>query len=333
MNLDLRKYSTFNIGGIAHKVFKINDKEDIKKVIAYSDYIKKPLIFIGEGSNSIFSEDIDKFVIGLIQTKGIEITSQNGTDVYIKAQAGEKWDDVVKWSVKHNLSGIEALSGIPGTVGAAPIQNIGAYGTDISKTFFEAEVFDRENNIFKTFSLDDCMFDYRDSIFKKEKNKFVIVSVTLKLSTNPPLIPQYKDVIEFFKTKLNPTPKEIRKTIIKIRNSKIPNYKKIPNCGSFFKNPFVTKKHLSNIQKTFPNIPFFEISANNFKLFAGWLIENVNYKLAETKTIVFNEANKLVLINKDNGNFEDLMKVINGIKRLVEKAYNLELEIEPNIFE
>lgn len=333
MNLDLQTYSTFNIGGIAHKVFEIKEKKDSEKINSYSKYVNKPLVVIGEGSNSIFAETTDKYVIGLMRILGIEIIEQEEDTVLIKACGGESWDTVVAWSVDHGLSGLEALSGIPGTAGSAPIQNIGAYGSDISHTFVEAEVFDRTNQTFATLTHEQCNFNYRDSIFKQNPTQYIILSITLRLSIKQAKIPQYKDVQEFFGQNLNPNTKEIRDAIIQIRNSKIPDYKKNPNCGSFFKNPIITKEHLTHLKLKFPDIPSFEISPSSYKLFAGWLIEHVEYKKAETDTIIFNEKNKLVLINKNNGTFEDLQFVISNITNLVRDAYNIKLEVEPNIFE
>lgn len=333
MNLDLRNYSTFNIGGIAHKIFEIKEKEDIEKITSYCEYVDKPLIVIGEGSNSIFADTTDIYVIGLMQISGIEILTQIDTSVYIKSYAGERWDDVVAWSVEHGLSGLEPLSGIPGTAGAAPIQNIGAYGSDISKTFVEAEVFDRKTKSFVTLIHAQCDFGYRDSIFKKEKDRYVIISTTLSLSTLSAQIPQYKDVQDFFISNPNPNTKEIRDAIIEIRNSKIPDYKKVPNCGSFFKNPVITKEHLDRIQKSFPTIPSFELPNVVYKIFAGWLIEHVDYTSAQTGGIVFNETNKLVLLNTGDAAFDDLQKTLSKIKELVRDAYDITLEVEPNIFE
>lgn len=333
MNLDLRNYSTFNIGGIAHKVFEINTIEDIEKINSYCEYIKKPLIVIGEGSNSIFADTTDKYVIGLMQIKGIEILSQDNTNVYIKSFAGEKWDTVVDWSIEHGLSGIESLSGIPGTAGAAPIQNIGAYGSDVSKTLVEVEVFDRKDSKIKTLSHTECEFEYRDSIFKKDREKYIIISITLKLSTIPAKIPEYKDVQEYFEQNINPTTKQIRNAILEIRSSKIPDYKKIPNCGSFFENPILSKEHFEEIQKNFPNIPSFELSNGTHKVFAGWLIEHVDYIDAQTEKIIFNPTNKLVLLNINNGDFDELQKVLTSIKEKIKRTFNINLESEPNIFE
>jgi len=320
------------MGGIAHKVFEITSKEDLEKINLYAEYVHKPLVIIGLGSNSIFAETTDKYIIGLMKMTGIEIVFQIEKEIHVRAYAGEIWDDLVKWTVEHELSGIEALSGIPGTVGASPIQNIGAYGSDISQTFVEAEVFDRTTKEFKTLSHEHCCFTYRDSIFKQNPKQYIIISVTFKLHTTPASIPQYKDVQEYFKQNQNPSLIEIRNAIIEIRNRKIPDYKTVPNCGSFFKNPIITKEHLEQLRKTYPTIPSFELSNSLHKVYAGWLIEHIDYQSAQTEAIIFNQTNKLVLINQNNGTFDELQLVLDRITHLAQEAYGITLEPEPNIF-
>jgi UDP-N-acetylmuramate dehydrogenase len=332
MNLDLRTYSTFKIGGIAHKVFEINDISDIEKINSYSKDVDKPFIIIGEGSNSIFADTTDKYILGLMNLKGITSQIESGTSVQVTAQGGESWDDLVAWAVDQNLSGIEALSGIPGTVGASPVQNIGAYGAELGDVFVSAYVFDREKNTYTTFTHRDCQFSYRDSIFKKNPRRYIIASITLRLHTTLPKIPEYKAVQDYFKN-TEPILSQIRDAIISIRNAKIPNYKLFPNCGSFFKNPIIEKTHLDKILLTHPTIPYFETSENKIKLYTGWLIEHVDYASAQNKKVVFNEANKLILINKDTASYEDLQEVIHSITRLVRESFNITLEPEPNIFD
>ncbi len=331
MNLDLRVYSTFKIGGIAHRVFEINEKSDIEKINSYSRDVDKPLIIIGEGSNSIFGESTNHYIIGLMRLKGITVQQESDHTVIVTAQGGESWEDLVAWTVAKNLSGIEALSGIPGTVGAAPVQNIGAYGAELANVFVEAEVFDREKNTYEIFSKRDCLFAYRDSIFKQNPRQYVILNIRIRLQTTLPDIPAYKAVQEYF-TKSHPTLVEIRNAIIEIRNKKIPDYKIFPNCGSFFKNPIINQKHLEKLLVHYPNIPFFKTEDDQIKLYAGWLIEHVDYLLTQNDTVIFNEANKLILINTGDASFQDLLQVITRITKLVQESFDVVLEAEPNIF-
>jgi UDP-N-acetylmuramate dehydrogenase len=333
MNLGLYTYSTFKIGGIAHKVFLLKNITDIIEVDLYASQVSKPLVVLGEGSNSIFADTNDKYIIGLIQNKGIKIIKKNKNNILVKVSAGEIWDEFVKWSVDHSFSGVEALSGIPGTVGAAPIQNIGAYGAELSTTCVEVEVFDRQEKKVKTLIKDQCDFSYRNSIFKKEKDKYIIINITLKLSNLPPSIPQYADVQKYFKSNAHPTQKQIRNVIMQIRNNKIPDYKQIPNCGSFFENPIITKEHLNKLTQKFPEMPYFELPNDFYKVFAGWLIEHVDFESAQTGGITFNHKSKLILLNSNNATFDDLQYTLSKIKKLIHDTYAIDLKIEPNIFD
>ncbi len=331
MNLDLHTYSTFKLGGKAHMTYNIEIETDIEKINSYSQKLNKPLIIIGEGSNTIFDDTHDKYIIAKMKIKGIKIISENKSNTIIEVCGGEIWDDFVNWSVQNNLSGIEALSAIPGTVGAGPIQNIGAYGTELSDVIISVRVFNCEKNIFEEIDKEECNFSYRDSVFKQNKNKYIITSIKFLLSKDKPKIPEYKDVQDFFKDKA-PTLSQIREAIIQIRSSKIPDYKQYPNCGSFFKNPIVSKDILQKIQSTNPNIPFFQIEENSYKLYAGWLIENTDYKSTETEHFYFYPKNKLILIHDGNGTFSEFQGLLSKIIFNIKKDFNVTLEPEPNIY-
>ncbi len=330
MNTDLKTFSTLRIGGKAHKVFEIRNDADIRSAHEYALRHGKRLVIIGEGSNSVFSDAEDLFVIGSMKSTGIEAIS-HGNTTEVTAAGGEGWDALVAWTVERNLSGIEALSWIPGTVGAAPIQNIGAYGSEVADTLLSVRAFDRTTEEFVTLSNEACLFSYRDSIFKRNPERYVITHITLTLNHGQATVPQYKAVQEYFDGK-NPTLAEIRKAIIEIRNRKLPDYRSLPNCGSFFKNPIVTRDVLKSIQETFPNIPFFETDTMSIKLYAGWLIENVDYAQAETDNVRFYDKNKLILTNQGSASFAELQCVISAIQESVRQKFAVTLEVEPNIF-
>lgn len=353
MNLDLRTYSTFHLGGTAHKVFEIHTQSDIKDVLEYADKVQKPLIVLGEGSNSIFADTQDTYIIALMKITGIETIAETDSSVTLRVGGGVMWDEFVAHTVDKGYAGAEALSLIPGTVGASPIQNIGAYGSDVSKIITEVEVYNRESNQIEKFSNAQCDFSYRDSIFKKEQNKYIITHVTFVLSKLPPQVPQYKDVLEYFsqnvchsreggnpgsqnpniEKSLNPSIKQIRDAIIHIRTSKLPDYKTEYNCGSFFKNPLITKEHLESLKKSFPDIPSFEISEDTYKVFAGWIIEHVEYTSAQTENFYFYSQNKLALVHTGKGTFTEFETVIKNITKLVHDAFEITLEMEPIVFE
>ncbi len=330
MNTDLKTFSTLRIGGKAHKVFEIRSDDDILSAHRYALAHNKRLVIIGEGSNSVFSDTENLFVIGSMKSTGIE-AAPHGDTTEVTAAGGESWDALVAWAVERNLSGIEALSWIPGTVGAAPIQNIGAYGSEVADTLLSVRAFDRSTEEFVTLSNKECLFSYRDSIFKRSPERYIITHVTLILSHGPAMIPQYKAVQEYFDG-MNPTLAEIRTAIIEIRNRKLPDYRTLPNCGSFFKNPIVTRDVLESIQETFPDIPFFETDTLMIKLYAGWLIEHVDYALAETDNIKFYDKNKLILTNQGSASFTELQHVIFAIQKSVRQKFAVTLEVEPNIF-
>jgi UDP-N-acetylmuramate dehydrogenase len=332
MDLNLHNYSTFKLGGTAYRILNIRNENDIISALLYAQKCQKQLIVIGEGSNSIFSDEDEKFIIAHMQLKGIHI--KEDTDAYsiIRIAAGESWDELVKWSVDNNLSGLEALSGIPGTVGAAPIQNIGAYGRELSDVLESVVAYVIPDQRFKVLSAYNCEFGYRNSIFKKYPNKYIISEITIKLFKNKPKIPDYDSIKSLFTSK-DITSQQLRDIILEVRKQKLPDYKTIPNCGSFFKNPVITQEEFAQIQNSYPTIPFFSQSDTKIKLYAGWLIENSDYTKAESEHISFYEKQKLVLVNKGGATFAELKNVISNITKQIQDKFSITLEVEPNIFE
>lgn len=331
MNLKLENYSTFKVGGNAYKILNIRKEDDIISAVSYAEKCNKRLIVIGEGSNSIFSDEDDLFIIGHMQLTGISI--KEDTDLYsvVRVAAGESWDNLVSWSIEQGLSGIEALSGIPGTVGAAPIQNIGAYGRELSDVLVNVTAYNLEEKRFRSLKSSQCEFSYRDSIFKRNPDKYIISEITIKLYKTKPRIPDYESVKNKFTTK-SPTLSEIRDVILRTRAEKIPDYKTVPNCGSFFKNPIITQDEFKKIQDKYPDIPFFETKDNMIKIYTGWLIEHSDYKQYETSNISFYNKNKLVLTNTNEATFEELLMVIKNITEEIYKNFKVHIEPEPNLF-
>ncbi len=235
----------------------------------------------------------------------------------------------MEFAVQKNFSGIEALSAIPGTVGGAPIQNIGAYGAEVANVIQDVEVYDVTEKIFKTFSKDECKFSYRDSIFKSEPGRFIVLKVKFLLSKNSkPIIPDYPGVKESLKSD-NPTLQEIREVIKNIRAQKLPDPKIIPNVGSFFKNPIVSKEVFQNIKNNFPEVKSFSVSDSQVKIPAGWLIENAGLKGVDFGKIGTFKNNALVLINNGGADFEDVEMAEEKIKLAVKGKFGIELDREP----
>lgn len=327
--IDLRDYSTFKIGGTTSHVFSLHNEKDTIEASDYAEKENKRLIIIGEGSNTIFSDNTDTFVIGHMNMKGINLIEDTKTTI-LTASAGEIWDNIVVHSINAGLSGIEALSGIPGTVGAAPIQNIGAYGSEVADTLISVSVYNRKNKSFESLTKEQCEFSYRDSIFKKHPEQYIILGISLRLSTSTPSLPSYASLK--FDPEKEITGLYIREVVLATRANKLPDYKLIPNCGSFFKNPFVDVETFKKIQEKYPNIPHFETPSGLIKLFAGWLIEQADCKTLESKNIGFYENNKLVLFNKGDANFDELTHVIQTTQNRVKEIFGVDIEPEPNLY-
>lgn len=338
-NVDVKKYTTLKIGGQFRYFVEINSVDDIKElcVIHQKDekYKDIPFFILGGGSNIVFSDGVLNVLAIKIEIKGFEIIKEEDDFVEIRVGSGENWDEIVEKTVNLNFSGLEPLSAIPGTVGATPVQNVGAYGSEVKDTIIKVEVFDFENKEIKIFSNSDCNFKYRDSIFKNEgKGRYLITKVVYKLSKKEPRVPEYADTLNYFQEKgiIKPTLKEIREAIIEIRSKKLPNPKEIPNVGSFFKNPIVRNSIANKIKEKFPEVKLFPIDENLTKIPAGWLIENAGLKGKSFGNVAVYERNALVLINKNQATREDLMKAKNEIVRIIEEKFEVTLEQEPEIF-
>ncbi len=237
---------------------------------------------------------------------------------------------MVNFAVSKNLVGIEALSLIPGKAGSAPIQNIGAYGTEISEVLEKVYVYNREKNIFEYLKKEDCKFSYRESIFKKRPDKYIVCSIEIKLNKRKTKIPKYKDILEYFENrhKISPNLKEIREAIIKIRKNKLPDYKKTPNAGSYFTNPLITKKLFRKIKKENPDIPYYEVG-KKIKIPTGWLIERTGLKGKWIKNILIYKKNALVLTNPKKVSASEILKAEKIIKEKIFKKFGILIEREP----
>lgn len=332
--VSIKDYSTFKIGGQFRYFIKINNLDELKYALDFTKKKNIPFFILGNGSNLIFLDGIINILAIKINIRGFSIIEETEEFTDIRVGAGEVWDNVVKRTVERNISGFEAMSIIPGTVGAGPIQNVGAYGVEIKDVLLEVEVFDTRDNTVKIFSNDDCKFGYRDSIFKgKEKGRYIILNVVYRLFKKELQIPNYPDVLKYFKDKniLKPSVSEIREAIIFIRNSKLPNPKDIPNVGSFFKNPIISNNIAREISEKFIDAKFFPVDDNFTKIGAGWLIEKAGLKGKSFGKISIYDKNALVLVNNGDATALDLIKVKNEIIKIVYYKFNIILEQEPDI--
>ena len=329
-NYSLKKYNSFNIDVVAKEFIQINS---VKELIDLQKNLKnKNKLFIGGGSNILFTNNFEGLVVH-INLKGISVKKINENFSEIKVMSGENWNELVNWCIENNLGGIENLSLIPGNVGAAPIQNIGAYGVELKDVFISCEVYDLNTEKLNIYNLNDCKFGYRDSIFKKNKN-LIVVSVKMRLSSkNHKINTSYGGINDELK-KLNikePTIKDISNVVCEIRNKKLPNPNKIGNAGSFFKNPIVNSKKINWLKENFNNIPFYKIDENSYKIPAAWLIETSGFKGKDFGNFGVHKTQPLVLVNYGKASGGDINKLSLSIKEVVNKIFKIELETEVNI--
>ena len=266
-NASLKKFNTFNVNEVADVIYEVEDIRMLKNIV--SDY-KRQILILGGGSNILFTKSYNGAIIN-IRNKGIKVLKEDEDTALIDVCSGENWNDFVLWAIENNYGGIENLSLIPGNVGAAPIQNIGAYGVELKDVFYSASGIMLDS--LEDFELNnsECKFSYRNSIFKNElKNKVIITSIKLKLTKGDH---NYNIEYQDLKEKLSKSElslKKISSEVIKIRQSKLPDHKLIGNCGSFFKNPIINLSKLNNIKSEFPDLPSFKIYSNNYKIQAAW---------------------------------------------------------------
>ena len=329
-NISLKKYNTFGINVNAKRFVSIDSLYSLQQLLKK----EQDLFLISGGSNMLLTKDIEKLVVHL-NLKGISIDRENHNDIYLTVNAGENWHEFVLWCVSQNYGGIENLSLIPGNVGTCPIQNIGAYGVEVKDTITRVEAIDIKTGKLIEFSNTECKFGYRNSIFKNEaKGKYIITSVSFLLTKDEHNLNTSYGAIETelaSKKITNPTIKDVSDAVIAIRQSKLPDPKKIGNSGSFFKNPVISKEHFDKLQSTFPSIPSYVISDTEIKVPAGWLIEQSGFKGKRFGEYGVHEKQALVLVNYGDATGKEIYELAQEIQNTIEKKFDINLEIEVNI--
>ncbi|MCB0480586.1 MAG: UDP-N-acetylmuramate dehydrogenase [Flavobacteriales bacterium] len=333
-NPSLKSFNTFGIDVKAPYLVRVNSLVDLQKAYDLPELRDLNKMALGGGSNLLFTQDFAGAIIKM-DFPGIEVLDETESHVIVKAGAGVVWHQFVLYCIEKGWAGIENMSLIPGNVGAAPMQNIGAYGVEINSVFESLEAWLPELGSTKTFSKKECQFGYRMSIFKTElKNKAYITSVTFKLSKSPKINTTYgaiENELNVMGIK-NPGIKDVSNAVIRIRQSKLPDPKEIGNAGSFFKNPVISKSQFEAIHTKFPEMPSYRISKNEVKVPAGWLIEQAGFKgkTYDNKYGVHkNQA--LVLVNYGGGTGQEIYDLSTKIIDAVLTTYNIELEREVNI--
>ncbi len=331
-NFNLKPFQTFHLNVNSKYFVEFNNLSELNQSLDFQQKNKLDFLILGGGSNILFTKDFDGIILknGLL---GKKIIKENEDNIWIKVQSGENWHQFVKYCVENQWNGIENLALIPGTVGAAPIQNIGAYGIEIKDVLDSLEAFHIESKEIHHFSHSDCEFGYRDSVFKRKfKKQYIILSITLKLNKKPNLNFSYADVQKYFeKHQLEPTIKNIFDAVVSIRQEKLPDPNLVGNAGSFFKNPFIDNTHFHTIKKEYPNIPSFPIDKNNIKIPAAWLIEQCGWKGFRENDFGVHPKQPLVLVNYRNAHGKDIYELAQKIMLSVKQKFDIDLEPEVNI--
>jgi UDP-N-acetylmuramate dehydrogenase len=332
-NYSLKKHNTFGLDILTSYYAEVENTEEIKLLLNDSKFKSLRKLVIGSGSNILFKKDFDGLVINQISNSIITL-SEDDHYVLIASQAGVIWHDLVLYCVDRNFGGIENLSLIPGKVGAAPIQNIGAYGQELQDTFYSLKAVNIETLEEVSLSKADCKFGYRDSIFKNElKDKLVITEVTLQLAKIPKPNIKYwavkEEVSKIDKKEL--TIKDVAEVVCNIRKSKLPDPDILGNAGSFFKNPEVSIDEYEELKLEFKDLPGFKVHENKFKIPAAWLIEKCGYKGKRFGNAGVHDKQALVLVNYGNANAEEIIKLKNEIINAVQRTFKIKLQEEVNI--
>ncbi|MGE5351787.1 MAG: UDP-N-acetylmuramate dehydrogenase [Acidobacteriota bacterium] len=329
----VKELNTFGIEARAKKYAEAETLEDLRGLLESSEFREMPKMILGGGSNVLFTKDFDGLIIRML-LKGIEVVDKDETCVYVKAMAGENWDDFVSYTINHNYGGIENLSLIPGTVGASPIQNIGAYGVEIKDVLHEVEGINLTTGKTEVYDNQSCRFGYRNSIFKQElKNNFVVTSVTYRLSLEPKINISYEALKQELLglTESEITIRDVSEAVKRVRMSKLPDPRVLGNAGSFFKNPEVEKDKFLELKSKFQDLTGFETATGKVKIPAGWLIQKSGWRGKKLGNAGSYEKQALILVNYGGATGKAVVELSRAIQESVEREFGVTLETEVNI--
>ena len=330
-NISLKQYNTFAIDAKAKLFSSFRNQDELAELLLVKP--KRPVLILGGGSNVLFTHDVDSLVLKN-EVKGIDLIKEDANHVYVRAGAGENWHRFVEYTLQRNWAGLENLSLIPGNVGASPMQNIGAYGVEIREVFEELEAFHKKSRKIRIFSVNDCEFGYRDSVFKhKYKDEYVILNVTYRLNKKPHFNTSYGAIEQELQRmgvqKLSI--QAISQAVINIRTSKLPDPSEIGNAGSFFKNPEIPGRQFKKLQSSFPGIVGYALPNGNTKGAAGWLIEQCGWKGVRRGDAGCHARQALVLVNYGNATGKEVFRLSEEILQSVKHTFGILLEREVNI--
>ncbi|MBN2166200.1 MAG: UDP-N-acetylmuramate dehydrogenase [Marinilabiliaceae bacterium] len=332
-NKQLTLLNTFGLESVAKEFFEFDTEDDLIDLIKSNALNNKKILILGGGSNLLLSEKIKAMVLHS-KIKGITVINNDSDTITIEAGSGIVWDDFVQYCVNNNYYGIENLSLIPGTIGASPVQNIGAYGVEAGDLIVGVTGIDLLNGEKRYFTSEECCFGYRSSIFKTTyKNSFLITKVQFRLRKRGILTLGYGDVkAEAESMYGGVTIENVRKAIVSIREKKLPNPDEFGNAGSFFKNPVVTNELAQKLKILYPELPIYQLENGNVKLAAGWMIEATGWKGKTVGSVGVHEKQALVIINKGGAMLNDVLKLADMVTQSVIDKFGVELEMEVNVF-
>ncbi len=332
-NVSLKPYNTFGLNAQAKLMARVNSVSALQGVLADSKLNNEDRFILGGGSNILLTRNVDGLVIKN-EISGVEVVDQSSNHILVKSGAGVIWHNLVMHCIENNYAGIENLSLIPGNVGAAPMQNIGAYGVELRDVFYSLEAVEMSSGSLETFSASDCEFGYRESVFKRKlKGQFIISSVTLKLNKQPNINTSYGAIEQELErlSIASPGIKDVSKAVINIRQSKLPDPKELGNSGSFFKNPVVPTSKYQELKSKHPNIPGYP-AGENTKLAAGWLIEQCGWKGKVVGNTGSHANQALVLVNYGNATGVEIFELSEQIIQSVYDTFGVQLEREVNVY-
>ncbi len=332
-NVDLRPFNSFGFHAVAKHFVEINEIQELEALIRSQVFKHEKYLILSGGNNILFQNEVFDGLVVYINTKGIEILKEGGNEVMVRAQAGEDWPDFVRFCVGKGWHGVENLAHIPGKVGAAPVQNIGAYGMELKDSFSQCEAMDLVTGETKVFTKEECRFGYRESVFKGElKGRYVITSVDFLLKKDAPLHLEYGNIKSYLEQNGigNPTLQQLHDAICAIRDAKLPDVKQIGSAGSFFKNPVIEKAQFDALQKDYPTMPHYDEPDGKVKVPAGWLIEQAGWKGWRDEHVGVYDKQALVLVHFGGGKGEDIVYLAKRIQDSVEEKFGIRISPEVN---
>ncbi len=339
-NVNLRPYNSFGFSAVAKYFIEINDIQQLEELIQNDIFKNEKHLILSGGNNVLFQNDFFDGLVVYINTRGIETIQDNDNEVIVRAQAGEDWPDFVRYTVENGWHGLENLANIPGKVGAAPVQNIGAYGMELKDNFLKCETIETATGGKRVFSKTECRFGYRESVFKKElKGHYIITSVDFKLKKNASLHLEYGNIKTYLEQNgiENPTLLQLHDAICAIRDAKLPDVKRIGSAGSFFKNPVIERMQFEALQKNYPNLPHYDEPNGKVKVPAGWLIEHCgpttgsdtpSWKGWRDEHVGVYEKQALVLVHYGKGKGHDIAKLAERIQASVKAKFDINISPE-----